>query len=150
MKIYTKIIYKWIDGQLVETSSESFEYEGNLTLCGGGGGGGNTLDTVKKVVKDPVGTVKESVKPVTDPIQEQIINPVIDSIVPYVQLPMPELTPEELEEEELFDKATGKGTADRLKGIGASLAHKTKTVGAQGKFTRGSLRVRRPTSTMKA
>ena len=40
MKIYTKIIYKWIDGQLVETSSESFEYEGNLTLCGGGGGGG--------------------------------------------------------------------------------------------------------------
>lgn len=40
MKIYTKINYKWLDGQLVKTSSKSFEYEGDLTLCGGGGGGG--------------------------------------------------------------------------------------------------------------
>jgi hypothetical protein len=40
MKIYTEINYKWLDGQLVKTSSKSFEYEGDLTLCGGGGGGG--------------------------------------------------------------------------------------------------------------
>ena len=40
MKIYTEINYKWLDSQLVKTSSKSFEYEGDLTLCGGGGGGG--------------------------------------------------------------------------------------------------------------
>ncbi len=40
MKIYTEVNYKWIDGSLVQTSSESFDYTGDLTLCGGGGGGG--------------------------------------------------------------------------------------------------------------
>jgi len=76
MKIYTKINYKWLDGQLVKTSSKSFEYEGDLTLCGGGGGGGDkggggggggTLgaitssvsDTVTDVVTDPVGTTTD-------------------------------------------------------------------------------------------
>ena len=54
------------------------------------------------------------------------------------------------EEEEEIDTATGKGTSDRLKGVGASLAIKKKSEGQGGKFTRGSLRVRRPTSTMKA
>ena len=40
MKIYTEINYQWVDGKLVELSSKSFEYSGNLILCGGGGGGG--------------------------------------------------------------------------------------------------------------
>ena len=76
MKIYTKINYKWLDGQLVKTSSKSFEYEGDLTLCGGGGGGGkggggggdggtlgamtsSVSDTVSDVVTDPVGTTQD-------------------------------------------------------------------------------------------
>jgi len=67
MKIYTKINYKWLDGQLVKTSSKSFEYEGDLTLCGGGGGGGDkgggggggspiSMGTVTGAITDPVGT----------------------------------------------------------------------------------------------
>ena len=40
MKIYTEINYEWLDGQLIETSSKSFEYTGELSHCGGGGGGG--------------------------------------------------------------------------------------------------------------
>ena len=71
MKIYTEINYKWLDGQLVKTSSKSFEYKGNLTLCGGGGGAksssgsGGGLD-----FSDPVGSVTASVQSVTgdDPV----------------------------------------------------------------------------------
>jgi len=76
MKIYTEINYKWLDGQLVKTSSKSFEYEGDLTLCGGGGGGGakggggggadpltaavtSVTDTVTDVITDPVGTTTD-------------------------------------------------------------------------------------------
>ena len=35
MRIYTEIIYTWDDnkGELVEESSKSFDYEGELTLC---------------------------------------------------------------------------------------------------------------------
>ena len=35
MKIYTEIQYEWVDGELKEVSSESFDYEGEVTLCGG-------------------------------------------------------------------------------------------------------------------
>ena len=36
MKIYTEINYEWIDGEgLVEISSDSFDYEGEVTLCWG-------------------------------------------------------------------------------------------------------------------
>jgi len=55
MKIYTEVNYKWLDGQLVQTDSKSFEYEGKLSLCmpgaGGGGGGGNLLAVVDDIVK---------------------------------------------------------------------------------------------------
>jgi hypothetical protein len=39
MKIYTEVNYEWKDGELVKTSSESFEYSGEISLCKGGGGG---------------------------------------------------------------------------------------------------------------
>lgn len=47
MKIYTEIIYEWTDGGLKEVSSESFDYEGDLILCGGGGWSPPALPTVK-------------------------------------------------------------------------------------------------------
>ena len=75
MKIYTEINYKWLDGQLVETDSKSFEYEGKLSLCaggfGGGGGGGadpisvatsainSAAETINDVLNDPVGTTTD-------------------------------------------------------------------------------------------
>ena len=35
MKIYTEIVYTWDDnkGELVEESSKSFDYQGEVTLC---------------------------------------------------------------------------------------------------------------------
>jgi len=71
MKIYTEINYEWLDNHLVEKSSESFDYEGELILCGvgnGGGGGGadpissaitSAAETIDDVVKDPVGTATD-------------------------------------------------------------------------------------------
>ena len=37
MRIYTEINYEWKDGALVQVSSESFEYEGEVAECKGGG-----------------------------------------------------------------------------------------------------------------
>ena len=56
MKIYTEINYEWLDGQLIEISSESFNYNGPLTLCSGG-----TADTVEDIIEDPVGVVQEQI-----------------------------------------------------------------------------------------
>lgn len=39
MKIYTEVNYEWKDDQLVEVSSESFDYTGVVSECKGGGGG---------------------------------------------------------------------------------------------------------------
>jgi len=71
MKIYTEINYQWLDNQIVKTSSKSFEYDGEISLCmgGGGGGGGDPItkaitkvaDTTTAVVTDPVGTTAGAV-----------------------------------------------------------------------------------------
>tara|TARA_Y100000401_G_scaffold47601_1_gene36761 strand:+ start:19511 stop:20431 length:921 start_codon:yes stop_codon:yes gene_type:complete len=39
MKIYTLVEFKWDEksGKMVETHSESYDYDGDLALCGGGG-----------------------------------------------------------------------------------------------------------------
>ena len=69
MKIYTEVNYEWKDGELVKTSSKSFEYSGDIALCGGGGGGGNVLeqgasrlrkglDDTVDIAKDPAGTIE--------------------------------------------------------------------------------------------
>tara|TARA_R100000664_G_C2755518_1_gene143234 strand:+ start:1427 stop:1882 length:456 start_codon:yes stop_codon:yes gene_type:complete len=71
MKVYTEVNYEWKDGELVKTSSESFEYSGDIALCGGGGGGGggniltkaasrihSGLDDTVDIVRDPAGTIK--------------------------------------------------------------------------------------------
>ena len=41
MKIYTEVIMQWDEGKgkLVEVSSKSHEYNGDLALCGGGSSG---------------------------------------------------------------------------------------------------------------
>ena len=109
MKIYTEINYQWVDGRLVETSSKSFEYSGNLILCGGGGGGGakgggggggggtlgaitsSVTDTVTDVVEDPVGTttdivtdtvstVGEGVADVADKASGEVLEPVVGAV----------------------------------------------------------------------
>lgn len=37
MKVYTEVKYEWKDGELVETSSKSFDYNGETADCKGGG-----------------------------------------------------------------------------------------------------------------
>ena len=70
MKIYTEINYEWLDNHLVEKSSESFDYEGELILCGvGGGGGGGGLSTFSGKVADTVTKATETIDDViTDPV----------------------------------------------------------------------------------
>tara|TARA_Y100000310_G_scaffold327712_1_gene394505 strand:- start:2980 stop:3678 length:699 start_codon:yes stop_codon:yes gene_type:complete len=95
MKIYTEVNYQWVDGRLVETSSKSFDYTGNLDLCGGGGGGGgkgggggggggtlgaitdaatgavsDVTEQVENVATDPVGTVTGSLEPLGDAVTD--------------------------------------------------------------------------------
>ena len=63
MKVYTEVNYKWEDGKLIETSSDSFEYSGDITLCGGGGGGGvinKVLKTATDVTDDALGGTAKS------------------------------------------------------------------------------------------
>jgi hypothetical protein len=70
MKIYTEINYKWLAGGLVETDSKSFEYEGDLTLCGPGGGGGNPITAV------------------IEKVQEKIVDPVVETAtLPEIKVP---------------------------------------------------------------
>ena len=64
MKIYTEIQYKWLDDQLVKTSSKSFEYYGSLSLCVGSGGGGlpgPVGDVVDAAINDDLGSAVEDV-----------------------------------------------------------------------------------------
>ena len=52
MKVYTEVNYEWKNDSLVQTSSESFDYSGDIALCGGGGGGGGVTKVLNKVIKD--------------------------------------------------------------------------------------------------
>ena len=53
MKVYTEVNYEFKNGVLVEQSSKSYEYTGEVSLCGGG-----HTAAIKAAVVDPV--VKKS------------------------------------------------------------------------------------------
>jgi len=62
MKVYTEVNYEFKNGVLVEQSSKSYEYTGEVSLCKGGGGGGNPITkTVNKAVKGASGFVDDAV-----------------------------------------------------------------------------------------
>ena len=69
MKIYTEVNYEWKDGSLVQTSSKSFDYTGDITLCGVGGGG---LSKLKKKVTSTTTAAKEKVMSTTSDLKESI------------------------------------------------------------------------------
>jgi len=65
MKVYTEVNYEFKNGSLVQTASESYEYSGEIALCGGGGGGSPILKVLNETVgagveaiKDPAGTIE--------------------------------------------------------------------------------------------
>ena len=63
MKVYTEVNYEFKNGVLVEQSSKSYEYTGEVSLCGGGGTkavtnlGTAMTDTVK-AVKNPAAAIE--------------------------------------------------------------------------------------------
>ena len=65
---------------MVEQSSDSFEYKGDLTLCGGGGGGGGTIaqtiDKADDFATDPIGTTTDAISNVGEQVDDAITDPV--------------------------------------------------------------------------
>jgi len=78
MKVYTEVNYEFKNGVLVEQSSKSYNYTGEVSLCKGGGGNpvtkainkvvetvsdvgtsvGTTVQDTISAIKDPAGTIK--------------------------------------------------------------------------------------------
>ena len=75
MKVYTEVNYEFKNGVLVEQSSKSYNYTGEVSLCKGGGvtkavnkvletasdvgtSVGTTVQDTISAVKDPIGTIK--------------------------------------------------------------------------------------------
>ena len=56
MKVYTEVNYEFKNGVLVEQSSKSYEYTGEVSLCGGGSS--NMKKMIQTAVVDPI--VKKS------------------------------------------------------------------------------------------
>ncbi len=162
MKIYTKINYKWLDGQLVKTSSKSFEYEGDLTLCGGGGGGGGKggggggSGLPKISVGGTTGDLLDAGKTNLNTAADAGAAARDELIDEFIAEPAEEVLTETAETgHELIEGAVGSdGEGDpeyasssgigSLQGNNAALSINKKTEGAPGAFTRGSLRVRKP------
>ena len=117
MKIYTEINYEFKDGELIEIDSKFFNYTGELLLCTGGGGGPPPADPPPPPADPP---------PPGEPGGE----------------PEGSDEPELAEDDPAF--VPGKGFAQRVEGYDPYLQAQTKTKGVQGQFTRGSLRVERP------
>jgi len=67
MKVYTEVNYKWRNGSLIKTSSESYEYSGEVAFCGGGGGGG-VVKAIQKVAKSAGDTIGDTLEAVQDPV----------------------------------------------------------------------------------
>ena len=61
MKVYTEVNYEFKNGVLVEQSSKSYNYTGEVSLCKGGGGGQKLLQTIDdtvEVIKNPAAAIK--------------------------------------------------------------------------------------------
>ena len=56
MKVYTEVNYEFKNGVLVEQSSKSYEYTGEVSLCGGGGT--KAVRNLGTAVTDTVAAVK--------------------------------------------------------------------------------------------
>jgi len=130
MKIYTEINYEFKDGELIEIDSKFFNYTGELLLCNGGGGSSGEEDASSESM-----TEEEAAALGLDTGTEGVVEEEAEA--------EPDASTPELEED---DPAfvPGKGFAQRVKGYDPYLQIQKKTQGVQGQFSRGSLRVKRP------
>ena len=62
MKVYTEVNYEFKNGVLVEQSSKSYNYTGEVSLCKGGGGA-----SISKVLKNTATAISDTVSAVKDP-----------------------------------------------------------------------------------
>ena len=64
MKVYTEVNYEFKNGVLVEQSSKSYNYSGEVEFCGGGGGSSpaakllTTIDDTVAAVKNPAAAIE--------------------------------------------------------------------------------------------
>ena len=56
MKVYTEVNYEFKNGVLVEQSSKSYEYKGEVSLCGGGVT--KTLSNTVEAIKNPAAAIE--------------------------------------------------------------------------------------------
>jgi len=118
MKIYTEINYEFKDGELIEIDSEYFDYVGDLLLCGGSG----------KSDDDDGSASSESTT--EEEAEELGLNDTSDD------------TTDDDTDDEIVEST---GFAERVKGYAPYLKITKETEGkGGGKFTRGSLRVKKP------
>ena len=66
MKVYTEVNYEFKNGVLVEQSSKSYNYTGEVSLCKGGGGGA-VIKAVNKVAKNVNTGLTDTVEAIKDP-----------------------------------------------------------------------------------
>ena len=66
MKVYTEVNYEFKNGVLVEQSSKSYNYTGEVSLCKGGGGGA-VIKAVNKVSKNVNTGLTDTVEAIKDP-----------------------------------------------------------------------------------
>ena len=123
MKIYTEINYEFKDGELIEIDSKFFNYTGELLLCNGGG-------TTEEVIEETTETVAEANQG-SQAEEEEEEEEAPDASTPELEEDDPAFVP-------------GKGFAQRVKGYDPYLQIQKKSQGVQGQFSRGSLRVKRP------
>ena len=62
MQIYTEVNYEWKDGVLVEQSSKSYNYTGEVSLCKGGSKPHEVIDHVVNEVADTATGIVEAVQ----------------------------------------------------------------------------------------
>tara|TARA_B100000809_G_C15070514_1_gene505819 strand:+ start:591 stop:1049 length:459 start_codon:yes stop_codon:yes gene_type:complete len=151
MKIYTEINYEWLDGQLVKTSSKSFEYSGNISECKGGGGDGGLTASVIDQTTDFVDRNTDSVANSSE-IQQlgEHAQTAFDIMVNPLKIPQmlwEQFGPKPPEEEEVVTAATEPSYA---KGVdGKAIKNNPFLAIKKGeKFARSSSQFRRPTNTL--
>ncbi len=157
MKIYTEINYEWLDGQLVKTSSKSFEYSGNISECKSSGGEivadlGQVGTQVTQATTDFVDQNTDSIANSSE-IQQlgQNINPIVNplAIIPMISNAMglgdglPGV-------EGAIPASSGPGDPSYAKGVGGKKEKNNPFLSIQKgkKFARASSQFRRPTNTI--
>tara|TARA_R100001594_G_scaffold52626_1_gene86160 strand:- start:18655 stop:19119 length:465 start_codon:yes stop_codon:yes gene_type:complete len=96
MQIYTEVNYEWKDGVLVEQSSKSYNYTGEVSLCKGGSKPHEVIDHVinevadtgtgaVEAVQDPASFIEEGPGGTTGQVVDQLYSGTTKDIIEQAQ-----------------------------------------------------------------